>query len=165
MKKWFWGKPTVNVGKTGEDDALATSMAQFGDIVENTTTFRQEEGSTESKKDEKGNTKKTKTSMGDWILEYDLFIDDLTLLGSVYEGDLSTSGEETFETDGEIQLPDPYSFEVYGEEGIGVRVRKSDVTARPEYTSDGGAVLHMKHIVTKPATGKKFKWFKVGSGS
>lgn len=156
----------MSVGKTGLLDAMSADMKPFGEIAENSTAFRQEEGSTDSKKNEKGDTIKTKTTKGDVIVEYDVYLLDLDEMQNMFGGDLSTTGEETLDTDGDIQLTDSYSVEVQGEKDtIGLRAPKSDVTIRAEYTSDGALVAHVKHVITKPQNGKKLKWFKVGSGT
>ena len=159
-KKFFWGKPFVKVGKTGPNGEMATSLEQFGEIDENTTTFRQEDGSTESKKNEQGDTIKVKTTKGDFVVEYDVLVLDLEMLKDTFGGELDTNGL-TLDTDGPVQLSDPYSIEIFGDEGIGLRAPKSDVTVRPEYTADGGLVLHIKHTIIKPETGKMYQWFKV----
>ena len=159
--KLFWGNPTVNVGKTGVGDTMSTTMEPFGEIVENSTTFRVEEGTTESKKNEHGHTIKTKSTKGDAITEYDVYVLNLDVAQTLFDGDLSLDGK-TLDTELDVKLPGSYSVEIFGDEGIGVRYPKSDTTARLEYTADGGLVCHVKHVTTKPAgAAKSFQLFVV----
>jgi hypothetical protein len=90
---------------------------------------------------------------------FDAFFETLDQAIEFFGGDIA-AGELAL--DSLINLPDSWSFKVFGTEGIGVKAPKADVEALPEYTSSGGLVLHMTFTLAKPATGKAVVLFNVG---
>lgn len=150
MSVLSWGKPTVEIGKLGADDAAPTDWIVLPEIVTDTTKLNTEQGEKKEAIAEGGEIVDVRYSKSKYTLELELF---------VKKGDTKPIEDE----DGIIL--DNYAVRLTPEDATneGFIMDKTSVVCIETWTSADGKRWKYTFSGLKPKTGKILKPYKKGA--
>lgn len=156
-----WSKCKLEVGKTGEDDAMATDLSSIGTINDKSTTLATEDGET-----------LTATASGGIVVAEEEGEPVVTLTTRVKEMDfdkekmftgaeIAASGDEmTVKTN---VVSDDFSVKLTPKNigAIGIKIRRAHVSFRPGHSEEEGSYVDLTFKVLACTDGELYRKFRV----
>lgn len=160
-----WSKCKIEVGKTGDDDAMATELFSLGTIKDKSTSMSTEDGDTLTATatggvvvaEEEGEPQVSVTTR---IMEMD-FDTENKLTGAAKSG---SSGQEELTVKTNV-IPEDFSFKVTPKNigATGIKVRRAHISFRPGSSEEEGQYVDVIFKILACADGELYKKFKVQS--
>lgn len=158
-----WSKCKIEVGKTGEADAMAAELFSIGTIKDKSTTMATEDGDTLQLvatggivvAEEEGEPQVTITTR---IMEMD-FDTENKLTGAVKSG---SSGKEELSVKTNV-IPDDYSIKLTPKNigATGIKARRTHISFRPGHSEEEGQYVDVTFKILACEDGELYKKFKV----
>lgn len=156
-----WSKCKIEVGKTGENDAMATDLKSIGTIKDKSTTLATEDGET-----------LTATATGGVVVAEEEGEPVITVTTRVMEMDFDTEnmftgavksveGDElTVKTN---VVPDDFSMKLTPKNigAVGIKARRTHVSFRPGSSEEEGQYVDLTFKILACEDGELYKKFKV----
>lgn len=166
-----WSKCKIEIGKTGENDAMATSLANIGVINDKSTTLSTEDGEVLEAKATGGVTVAMEEGEHSYIITTRVKEMDFTTEASLIGGTVGGSGGDELTVKSNI-IADEYSVKLTPKNigAIGIKARKTHVTFKPGSSEEEGNFVDLTFRILACADGELYKKFRVkasdwGSGS
>lgn len=160
-----WSKCKIEVGKTGDDDAMATELFSLGTIKDKSTSMSTEDGDTLTATatggvvvaEEEGEPQVSITTR---IMEMD-FDTENKLTGAAKSG---SSGQEELTVKTNV-IPEDFSVKVTPKNigATGIKVRRAHISFRPGSSEEEGQYVDVTFKILACADGELYKKFKVQS--
>ena len=160
-----WSKCKIEVGKTGDDDAMATELFSLGTIKDKSTSMSTEDGDTLTATatggvvvaEEEGEPQVSITTR---IMEMD-FDTENKLTGAAKSG---SSGQEELTVKTNV-IPEDFSVKVTPKNigATGIKVRRAHISFRPGSSEEEGQYVDVAFKILACADGELYKKFKVQS--
>lgn len=156
-----WSKCKIEVGKTGEDEAMAVSLTNIGIINDKSTTLATEDGE-----------KLTATATGGIVVAEEEGEPVVTITTRVKEMDFDTEKIFTGATVSEEELvvktnvvSDDFSVKLTPKNigAIGIKARRTHVSFRPGSSEEEGAYVDLTFKILACSDGELYKKFRVKS--
>lgn len=156
-----WSKCKIEVGKTGEDEAMAVSLTNIGIINDKSTTLATEDGE-----------KLTATATGGIVVAEEEGEPVVTITTRVKEMDFDTEKIFTGATVSEEELvvktnvvSDDFSVKLTPKNigAIGIKARRTHVSFRPGSSEDEGSYVDLTFKILACSDGELYKKFRVKS--
>jgi hypothetical protein len=156
-----WSKCKIEVGKTGEDEAMAVSLTNIGIINDKSTTLATEDGE-----------KLTATATGGIVVAEEEGEPVVTITTRVKEMDFDTEKIFTGATVSEEELvvktnvvSDDFSVKLTPKNigAIGIKARRTHVSFRPGSSEEEGSYVDLTFKVLACSDGELYKKFRVKS--
>lgn len=156
-----WSKCKVEVGKTGEDDAMATTLSDVGTINDKSTTLASEDGET-----------LTATATGGVVVAEEEGEPVVTITTRVKEMDFDKesmfTGAEVSVDKNELTVktnvvPDDFSVKLTPKNigAIGIKARRTHVSFRSGSSEEEGAYVNLTFKILACSDGELYKKFRV----
>ncbi len=160
-----WSKCKIEVGKTGDDEAMATELFDIGTIKDKTTTLATEDGDVLQAiatggvvvAEEESEPQVTLTTR---IMEMDFDIES-KLTGAAKSGE---AGKEELTVKTNV-IPDDYSVKLTPKNigATGIKVRRAHISFRPGSSEEEGQYVDVTFKILACADGELYKKFKVSA--
>lgn len=160
-----WSKCKIEVGKTGDSDAMAAELFSLGTIKDKSTSMSTEDGDTLTATatggvvvaEEEGEPQVTITTR---IIEMD-FDTENKLTGAAKSG---SSGQEELTVKTNV-IPEDFSVKVTPKNigATGIKVRRAHISFRPGSSEEEGQYVDVTFKILACADGELYKKFKVQS--
>lgn len=156
-----WSKCKIEVGKTGEDEAMAVSLTNIGIINDKSTTLATEDGE-----------KLTATATGGIVVAEEEGEPIVTITTRVKEMDFDTEKIFTGATVSEEELvvktnvvSDDFSVKLTPKNigAIGIKARRTHVSFRPGSSEEEGSYVDLTFKILACSDGELYKKFRVKS--
>lgn len=156
-----WSKCKIEVGKTGEDEAMAVSLTNIGIINDKSTTLATEDGE-----------KLTATATGGIVVAEEEGEPVITITTRVKEMDFDTEKIFTGATVSEEELvvktnvvSDDFSVKLTPKNigAIGIKARRTHVSFRPGSSEEEGSYVDLIFKIIACSDGELYKKFRVKS--
>lgn len=156
-----WSKCKIEVGKTGEDEAMAVSLTNIGIINDKSTTLATEDGE-----------KLTATATGGIVVAEEEGEPVVTITTRVKEMDFDTEKIFTGATVSEDELvvktnvvSDDFSVKLTPKNigAIGIKARRTHVSFRPGSSEEEGSYVDLTFKILACSDGELYKKFRVKS--
>lgn len=156
-----WSKCKIEVGKTGEDEAMAVSLTNIGIINDKSTTLATEDGE-----------KLTATATGGIVVAEEEGEPVVTITTRVKEMDFDTEKIFTGATVSEEELvvktnvvSDDFSVKLTPKNigAIGIKARRTHVSFRPGSSEEEGSYVDLTFKILACSDGELYKKFRVKS--
>lgn len=154
-----WSKCKIEVGKTGEDEAMAVSLTNIGIINDKSTTLATEDGE-----------KLTATATGGIVVAEEDGEPGVTITTRVKEMDFDTEKIFTGATVSEEELvvktnvvSDDFSVKLTPKNigAIGIKARRTHVSFRPGSSEEEGSYVDLTFKILACSDGELYKKFRV----
>lgn len=154
-----WSKCKIEVGKTGEDEAMAVSLTNIGIINDKSTTLATEDGE-----------KLTATATGGIVVAEEEGEPVVTITTRVKEMDFDTEEIFTGATVSEDELvvktnvvSDDFSVKLTPKNigAIGIKARRTHVSFRPGSSEEEGSYVDLTFKILACSDGELYKKFRV----
>lgn len=154
-----WSKCKIEVGKTGEDEAMAVSLTNIGIINDKSTTLATEDGE-----------KLTATATGGIVVAEEDGEPAVTITTRVKEMDFDTEKIFTGATVSEEELvvktnvvSDDFSVKLTPKNigAIGIKARRTHVSFRPGSSEEEGSYVDLTFKILACSDGELYKKFRV----
>ena len=154
-----WSKCKIEVGKTGEDEAMAVSLTNIGIINDKSTTLATEDGE-----------KLTATATGGIVVAEEEGEPVVTITTRVKEMDFDTEKIFTGATVSEEELvvktnvvSDEFSVKLTPKNigAIGIKARRTHVSFRPGSSEEEGSYVDLTFKILACSDGELYKKFRV----
>lgn len=154
-----WSKCKIEVGKTGEDEAMAVSLTNIGIINDKSTTLATEDGE-----------KLTATATGGIVVAEEEGEPVVTITTRVKEMDFDTEKIFTGATVSEEELvvktnvvSDDFSMKLTPKNigAIGIKARRTHVSFRPGSSEEEGSYVDLTFKILACSDGELYKKFRV----
>lgn len=154
-----WSKCKIEVGKTGEDEAMAVSLTNIGIINDKSTTLATEDGE-----------KLTATATGGIVVAEEEGEPVVTITTRVKEMDFDTEKIFTGATVSEDELvvktnvvSDDFSVKLTPKNigAIGIKARRTHVSFRPGSSEEEGSYVDLTFKILACSDGELYKKFRV----
>lgn len=156
-----WSKCKIEVGKTGDNDAMAASLTSIGTINDKSTTLASEDGET-----------LTATATGGVVVAAEEGEPVITVTTRVKEMDFDTenmfTGAVKSQDGDELTVktnvvPDDFSFKLTPKNigAIGIKCRRSHVSFRPGSSEEEGQYVDLTFKILACEDGEFYKKFRV----
>lgn len=154
-----WSKCKIEIGKTGENDAMATSLANIGVINDRSTTLTSEDGDTLEAKATGGVTVAYEESEHKYVITTRVKEPDFTTEAAIINGTVS-SDELTVKSN---IISDDYSVKLTPKNigAIGIKARRTHMTWKPGSSEDEGHFVDVTFTILECADGELYKKFRV----
>lgn len=160
-----WSKCKIEVGKTGDEDSMATELFSLGTIKDKSTSMSTEDGDTLTATatggvvvaEEEGEPQVSITTR---IMEMD-FDTENKLTGAAKSG---SSGQEELTVKTNV-IPEDFSVKVTPKNigATGIKVRRAHISFRPGSSEEEGQYVDVTFKILACADGELYKKFKVQS--
>lgn len=158
-----WSKCKIEVGKTGDDDAMATQLSDVGTINDKSTTLATEDGET-----------LTATATGGIVVAEEEGEPVVTITTRVKEMDFDKENMFTGATISEDRneltiktnvVSDYFSVKLTPKNigAIGIKARRTHVSFRPGSSEAEGSYVDLKFKILACADGELYKKFRVAA--
>lgn len=160
-----WSECTITVGKTGEGDVMATSLASLGTIKDRSTTLESAEGDQLIAKATGGRTVAAEYLDGTYRLKFRLIEPDAAFFTTLGLGKAGSPGEDASEAT-EISthiVSEDYSVKVSPKNlgATGINAPKCRLMVAPGYSEEEGQYVDVTaDIVYSPTTKVWYTRFK-----
>lgn len=146
-----WSKCTLQIGKTGEDDAMATSLTEIGPLKYQSTELTADDGDTLQMQEEGGGQVGYETLPGAFTLTTRVVEPDdafYTLLG------LGKAGTDTYQVNTHV-VADYFSVQVdpLHTGARGIKAPKCSVSVKPGYSTQDGNYVDITFGILQGAAG------------
>lgn len=157
-----WSKCKIEIGKTGENDAMATSLANIGVINDKSTTLSTEDGEVLEAKATGGVTVAMEEGEHSYIITTRVKEMDFTTEASLIGGTVSGSSGDELIVKSNI-IADEYSVKLTPKNigAIGIKARKTHVTFKPGSSEEEGNFVDLTFRILACADGELYKKFRV----
>ena len=157
-----WSKCKIEIGKTGENDAMATSLANIGVINDKSTTLSTEDGEVLEAKATGGVTVAMEEGEHSYIISTRVKEMDFTTEASLIGGTVGGSGSDELTVKSNISADD-YSVKLTPKNigAIGIKARKTHVTFKPGSSEEEGNFVDLTFRILACADGELYKKFRV----
>lgn len=154
-----WSKCKIEVGKTGDDEAMAASLTDIGTINDKSTTLATEDGE-----------KLTATATGGIVVAEEEGEPVVTITTRVKEMDFDTEKIFTGATVSEDELvvktnvvSDDFSVKLTPKNigAIGIKARRTHVSFRPGSSEEEGSYVDLTFKILACSDGELYKKFRV----
>ena len=154
-----WSKCKIEVGKTGEDEAMAVSLTNIGIINDKSTTLATEDGEN-----------LTATATGGMVVAEEEGEPGVTITTRVKEMDFDTEKIFTGATVSEEELvvktnvvSDDFSVKLTPKNigAIGIKARRTHVSFRPGSSEEEGSYVDLTFKILACSDGELYKKFRV----
>lgn len=154
-----WSKCKIEIGKTGAEDAMATTLANIGVINDRSTTLSTEDGEVLEAKATGGVTVAMEEGEHSYIITTRVKEMDFTTEASLNGG--TVSGDEL--TVKSNIIADDYSVKLTPKNigAIGIKARKTHVTLKPGSSEEEGNFVDLTFRILACADGELYKKFRV----
>lgn len=125
MRKLNWGKPKIEIGKLGDNDAAPTSWIEVDNPVKDTTTLDTQEGEVQEAEGEGGELVDVKVAANKYTFSFELFVKNGVELPVV-------------DVDGKVEGFYAMRLTPEDETCEGIQFAKSVITAKDTYTAKDG---------------------------
>lgn len=125
MSKLNWGKPKIEIGKLGENDAAPSSWIEVDNPVKDTTTLETQDGEVQEAEGEGGELVDVKVAANKYTFSFELFV---------------KKGVELPVADVDGKVEGFYAMRLTPEDETcaGIQFAKSVITAKDTYTAKDG---------------------------
>ena len=158
-----WSKCKIEVGKTGDNDAMATELSDVGTINDKSTTLATEDGET-----------LTATATGGIVVAEEEGEPVVTITTRVKEMDFDKenmfTGATVSEDKNELTVKtnvvsDYFSVKLTPKNvgAIGIKARRTHVSFRPGSSEEEGSYVDLKFKILACADGELYKKFRVAA--
>ena len=149
MGKLNWGKPKIEIGKLGENDAAPGSWIEVDNPVKDTTTLETQDGEVQEAEGEGGELVDVKVAANKYTFSFELFVKKGV--------DLPVA-----DVDGKVEGFYAMRLTPEDETCAGIQFAKSVVTAKDTYTAnDGQRKPYVMHVLNAQ-TGSTILPYKKG---
>lgn len=157
-----WSKCKIEIGKTGENDAMATSLANIGVINDRSTTLSTEDGEVLEAKATGGVTVAMEEGEHSYIITTRVKEMDFTTEASLIGGTVAGSNGDELTVKSNI-IADEYSVKLTPKNigAIGIKARKTHVTFKPGSSEEEGNFVDLTFRILACADGELYKKFRV----
>ena len=154
-----WSKCKIEIGKTGENDAMATSLANIGVINDRSTTLTSEDGDTLEAKATGGVTVAYEESEHKYVITTRVKEPDFTTEAAIINGNVSAD-ELTVKSN---IISDDYSVKLTPKNigAIGIKARRTHMTWKPGSSEEEGHFVDVTFTILECADGELYKKFRV----
>lgn len=125
MSKLNWGKPKIEIGKLGENDAAPTSWIEVDNPVKDTTTLETQDGEVQEAEGEGGELVDVKVAANKYTFSFELFVKKGVNL-------------PVADVDGKVEGFYAMRLTPEDETCAGIQFAKSVITAKDTYTAKDG---------------------------
>jgi len=125
MSKLNWGKPKIEIGKLGENDAAPTSWIEVDNPVKDTTTLETQDGDVQEAEGEGGELVDVKVAANKYTFSFELFVKKGVNL-------------PVADVDGKVEGFYAMRLTPEDETCAGIQFAKSVITAKDTYTAKDG---------------------------
>ena len=155
-----WSKCKIEIGKTGEDDAMATALTSIGVINDKSTTLSAEDGDKLTAKSSGGFVVAEEEGEHTYTISTRVKEMDFAMEASLNGGVVGEDGELTVTTN---IVSDSYSLKLTPKNigSIGLKVRKCHVTMKPGSSEEEGSYVDLTFKILACADGVLYTKFKV----
>ena len=157
-----WSKCKIEIGKTGAEDAMATSLANIGVINDKSTTLSTEDGEVLEAKATGGITVAMEEGEHSYIITTRVKEMDFTTEASLISGTVGGSSGDELTVKSNI-IADEYSVKLTPKNigAIGIKARKTHVTFKPGSSEEEGNFVDLTFRILACADGELYKKFRV----
>ena len=155
-----WSKCTIEIGKTGADDAMALSLQSIGTIADRSTSLESADGEVLEMKATGGVTVAKEQSEGEITLTTRIIEPDFAFLASLIDANHDDI-EDKLTVKSQI-VNDPYSVKLTPKNtgATGLEIRKSSVTYKDGYSEEEGQYADVTFTILVCADGELYTKFK-----
>lgn len=154
-----WSKCKIEVGKTGAEDAMASSLTNIGVINDKSTTMSTEDGETLTAKATGGVV--VAEEVGEPVVSITTRVKEMTPdVESLFTG-ATTSGDDLVVKSNVVA--DEFSFKLTPKNvgATGIKARKCSVSFKSGYSEDEGQYVDLTFKILACADGELYTKFKV----
>lgn len=155
-----WSKVSAKIGKTGENDAMATALASVGIIKDKSTTLATEDGEPLTAKATGGVTVAMEEGEGDVVLS-------MRVIEPSFDFETSLTGAVADDEKDELQVKTNVVSEDFSVEltpknvgATGIRIRKSHIKYKPGFSEEEGHYVDLTFTVLECEDGELYTKFK-----
>ncbi len=158
-----WSKCKIEIGKTGSDDAMASSLASVGVINDKSTTLATNDGDKLQAKATGGIVVAEEEGEHEYIITTRVKEMDFATEASLNGGTVNAGGELVVKTN---IISDFYSVKVTPKNigAIGIKARKCHVTMKPGSSEEEGHYVDLTFKIMACADGELYRKFRVAAG-
>lgn len=155
-----WSKCTIEIGKTGDADAMALSLTSIGTIADRSTSLESADGDVLEMKASGGVTVAKEQSEGEISLKTRIIEPDFAFLATLIDAN-HDDVEDKLTVKSQI-VNDPYSVKLTPKNtgGTGLEIRKASVTYKDGYSEEEGQYADVTFTVLACADGELYTKFK-----
>lgn len=158
-----WSKTKVEVGKTGDNDAMASTLTSVGIINDKSTTMSVEDGETLTATATGGIV--VAEEEGEPVVSITTRVKEMTFdIEKIFTGaTVATDGSDLTVTTNVVS--DDFSVKVTPKNigSIGIKARRTHVSFRPGYSEEEGHYVDLTFKILACEDGELYKKFKVAS--
>ena len=153
-----WSECTIEIGKTGENDAMASSLTDIGVIKDKSSTLEPSDGDTLEAKATGGKTVAKEQLEGGFLLKTRVIEPDdelLTMLGiGAVSGDDFNVKTHVVDGDWSVRLT-PKNVGA-----VGIKAPKTNISYKPGWSEEEGTYADIEFEILKGATDVWYSRFK-----
>lgn len=155
-----WSKCTIEIGKTGAQDAMATELKSIGTIADRSTSLESADGEVLEMKATGGVTVAKEQSEGEITLTTRIIEPDYSLLEELIGAEYDEA-EESLKITSQI-VNDPYSVRLTPKNvgATGMEIRKTNVAYKDGYDEESGHFAEITFTVLECSDGELYTKFK-----
>lgn len=155
-----WSKCKIEVGKTGESDAMATTLKSLGVINDKSTSLSTEDGEVMEAKATGGVTVAYEEGEHSYIISTRIKEMDFETEASIIKGEVGTDGELIVKSN---IVAEDYSVKVTPKNigAIGIKARRTHMTFKPGSSEEEGHFVDVTFRILECVDGELYKKFRV----
>ncbi len=155
-----WSKCSIEIGKTGANDAMAAALTDVGTIKDKSTTLESAEGEKLEAKASGGVLVAQEESEGTITLTTRIIEPDFAFLASLLGAEHDAAKKELKVST--LIVPDSYSVKLTPKNigGTGIKIRKAHVTYKEGHSEEEGMYGDLTFTIMACADGELYTKFK-----
>lgn len=156
-----WSKCKIEVGKTGDNDAMAASLTNIGIINDKSTTMSAEDGETLTATATGGIV--IAEEEGEPVISITTRVKEMSFdVETLFTGAVASEDELTVKTN---VVPDDFSVKVTPKNigAVGIKARRTHVSFRPGSSEEEGQYVDLTFKILACMDGELYKKFKVAA--
>jgi hypothetical protein len=154
-----WSKCKIEVGKTGDNDAMAASLTDIGTINDKSTTMSAEDGETLTATATGGVV--VAEEEGEPVISITTRVKEMSFaVETLFTGAVAANDELTVKTN---IVPDDFSLKLTPKNigAVGIKARRTHVSFRPGSSEEEGQYVDLTFKILACEDGELYKKFKV----
>lgn len=159
-----WSKCKIEVGKTGDNDAMATSLTNIGTINDKSTTMSAEDGETLTATATGGIV--VAEEEGEPVVSITTRVKEMSFdVETMFTGAIQGTGSDTDLTIKTNVVSDDFSLKLTPKNigAVGIKARRTHVSFRPGSSEEEGQYVDLTFKILACEDGELYKKFKVAA--
>lgn len=159
-----WSKCKMEVGKTGDNDAMATSLTNIGTINDKSTTMSAEDGETLTATATGGIV--VAEEEGEPVVSITTRVKEMSFdVETMFTGAIQGTGSDTDLTIKTNVVSDDFSLKLTPKNigAVGIKARRTHVSFRPGSSEEEGQYVDLTFKILACEDGELYKKFKVAA--